>query len=158
MKFDNCIYDHLQLADRFLTMAGHFLRLHKDGYENKPCNLDMGASYYGKISCGTVACHAGWAGVILSDCVDLSYIENACKLSKYFGFHEQDFSLGVPSYYIYFASWAGKHKEIWGNDYGVDMFWLPAAFYGEYPKDINLFDIAKHYIGVAERLMKLEDK
>lgn len=116
MKFENCIYDHLQLADRFLKCAEGLLFAAK---KSKPKNkmlfidLDRGVCYFG--------------------------------FDSFFGM----------------ALWKVKYRNIFGDDEAKFLYLLDDG--GGFIASMLInpdfaIEIAAHYIGVAERLMKLEDK
>ena len=133
----NSKYDNKELARRFREMGDKFIALDKD--------VDMHNARYP--SCGSPACHGGWAGVLL-DCnrkIDNYYYEDgADSLAIFFGF-EDHYDLEV---------WAGEKQEIWGNKDGEYMFSSEDAF-GCKEYDITTKDIGNHYHGVADRLEAL---
>ena len=153
-----------QIAANFISVAEDFeafIKINKldesivDMIEpEKPANLH---------SCGTTACHAGWAGVMYGvelpegDEPDNYYLIAACVLANKLGF-QNDNSL---------ECWALRHPHLWGNDKGQYMFSSDSAFkpeggdidpkyrmYGTNNSFFKLSYIPYWYRQVAERINK----
>lgn len=103
--------------------------------------------------CGTVACHAGWAGVVLN--AGSYYAAGANALAQFLNAH---WSEGEK-----FARWAHNNEQLWGPtaEYGAAggstaslMFSSGGylAFGFTHPRLCTLKDIAKRYRQVAGRV------
>lgn len=102
-------------------------------------------------ACGSVACHAGWAGMCLAvrDNKQSDYFYSAAAyLAK---FLNPDWSEAYD-----FEEWADIHPELWGNSEGVVMFeangYRAFGFYDSNKEKCDLLAIAKHYREVAKRI------
>lgn len=108
---------------------------------------------YGEFNlCGTVACHAGWFGVAstnLNDfCPSRFWVSGAWRLAFHLGFESL----------MALRRWADENPDIWGNSFGTYMFHQMRAFNRSTDARSDLERIAHHWIGVAERLAKLEEE
>ncbi len=142
MKFTYCKYNHLQLAEQFLKIAEKFLPY----VANESNVLNMGECNIIKHTCGTTACHGGYAALVLNVRTNW-YEDGANALAKYLGFHnEADLS-----------EWASEYPKYWGNDYGYSMFSSRNAFGISVHDEIKLEHIVKHYFLVAKNLMEIKE-
>jgi hypothetical protein len=116
MRFENCIYDNLQLADRFLVCSERLLRARRKALiNNKPIFVDL---EYGVF---------------------------------HFGFsHPVQLLRWKVKYDHIFNDGCAKFQYLMDDGRGFILCALINPTYA--------FEIAKHYIGVAERLMNMEDK
>lgn len=140
MKFENCKYNHLDLADRFLQMAAKFMPY----AANEGNRLDMGEPFVKNHYCGTTACHGGYAALIFN--AGEFYEDGAKRLAKFLGF------ACVGS----LESWAHYNGQLWGNQDGGYMFSSRLAFGVDMDSDIDLRDVVTHYLSVAKRLIELK--
>lgn len=146
MQFENCKYDNVQLADRFIKMAEKFLPY----ANNETCTLDMDEMAVIKHPCKTVACHGGYAGLIFN--TGNWYGDGADALAKYLGFRET-YSMSPREN---LESWAYDNSLIWGNEEGDSMFSCVAAFgKPDWNDEATLEDVVIHYLAVAKRLLEL---
>lgn len=101
--------------------------------------------------CGSVHCHAGWYAIAACDLSQpLTFYNGANQMAKDLGFED----------YTELLSWANKHKKVWGNDNGTDMFGKRHAFYEpeKRPNGANtLQDIVDHWTEVYYRLKGREE-
>ena len=105
------------------------------------------------LTCGIIACHAGHYAIekFLTEETErnfqfANYMDGAWMMACDLGFGETRFAL---------MSWAEENREIWGNDYGYEMFTNLYAFVVDaYEGEITLLHIAKHWNGVADRMEK----
>jgi hypothetical protein len=98
--------------------------------------------------CRTPACHAGWFGVALDGGKRVNYNEYAYEMAKFLGFKHR----GA------LEDWADNFPEIWGNDFGSDMFSDNIAF-GKYRDEkLTLKDVSNHWFGVAKRMTVMLEK
>lgn len=131
------------LPSKLREMADGFERLSQD--PNNHLNFAEPEVTHG--SCGTAACHAGWAGVILSPSRDLWYMRAAEKLVG----HLCPWWQG--SHGICFPHWAQKNAHLWGNDEGLHMFDVDGhKAFGVGREECTLQTIADHYRAVATRI------
>lgn len=145
-------YDNVELAARFIFMAGRFLNLFKM-YENPPVEFSEARVCARDDLCGTAACHAGWALVALKPDAKVraykglyGFSQGANELGRYFGFYSRHS----------FALWAHENPDLWGSRSGYYMFGVTGyAAFGRTDQDppMTLADIAAWYLGVAERLL-----
>lgn len=143
MKFENCKYDHFELAEKFLEMAEKFLPY--AAREN--CKLDMMEPYLYKHRCGTTACHAGYAALILLKAQHKTHFKKGANaLAEFLGF----------SSYFSLEDWADDNPAIWGNVNGTGMFACYEAF-NMGASDQSLAGIVKHYMLVAKNLMEIKE-
>ena len=143
MKFENCKYDHFELAEKFLEMAEKFLPY----AANEKYQLGMGMCNVYKNECSTVACHGGYAAIILCAPNEFtSYHAGAHALAKFFGFENR----------AELKAWAHFNPHIWGNRNGDDMFCSGEAF-GVAITTATLKDIVSHYLLVAKNLMEIKE-
>jgi hypothetical protein len=138
----NSKYNNLELAIKFAEVSQKFLSI-----ASSPKNiLDFYRGDMSKTACGTVACHGGWAAVILNS-TDSCYLVGAADLSHYLGFWGK---------YAY-SLWAAENPTIWGNTSGEWMF----TSYGHRAFDFiesdqcTLLDIAQWYYNISRRLLVL---
>jgi hypothetical protein len=116
MRFENCIYDNLQLADRFLVCAERLLRRASKAEAEKSMvflHFEGGAEFFGFYSI-----------------LDL-------------------------------VLWKIKYSHIYKDDEATFTYLLDGGrgfIATAYVVPGFVFEIAKHYIGVAERLMNMEEK
>lgn len=101
--------------------------------------------------CGTVACHAGWAAVIL-------------KVGKHYQFGANALAQFLNAHWLegkQFARWAHENPHLWGRtaeflgESTADLLFQSSghtAFGFEQPGQCTLSDIAKRYREVAERV------
>ena len=148
MKFENCKYDHLDLAEKFLEMAEKFLPYAAD----QRCELDMYKCYVVKDHCGTVACHGGYAAIVLLKAKSgTDYGQGRRALAEFLGFNSDESLIW----------WADNNPSIWGNYSGANMFCDIGAFKPfkrtsvELPE--NLQTIVAHYLRVAKNLMEIKE-
>ena len=107
------------------------------------------------LACGTIACHAGHyaiekflIGEAEVDWKFADYIDGAWMMASDLGFGDSRYEL---------IEWARENPEIWGNEYGYEVFSeLDAFVVDDYEGDFTLLHIAKHWDGVADRLEQLE--
>lgn len=101
----------------------------------------------GEHPCGTVACHAGWAGIFLEVGVPF-YTAGAKALCKHLCPWWDD-EEGDD-----FPAWASAHPRLWGNPSGLSMFGSCGfrAFGFKEGQPCTLRDIANHYHQVANRI------
>lgn len=142
MKFDSCKYDHLQLADQFLKMAEKFMPYAAD----EKNELDMSECNVVEHACGTTACHGGYA-ILALNIKSRFYDSGANALARYLGFPSRE-KLEV---------WARNNPQIWGNDYGDEMFSSGYAFGIDCYEMAFLKHIVSHYLSVAKRLMEIKE-
>lgn len=143
MRFKNCRYDHFELAEKFLEMAEKFLPY----AANEHNVLDMGESFVKEHTCGTAACHGGYAAIILAGGThNTYYVRGAHALACFFGF-------GYPEQ---LEEWADLNPSIWGNTKGLDMFCSASAF-GMHYNHQSLTHVVKHYLLVAKNLMEIKE-
>lgn len=111
--------------------------------------------------CGTSLCHAGWFAVGYNPLNSLSIKSDYSK-----GIKLMDKVLGFPiideksnSFYYDIKSWAINNPAIWGNCHGSWIFNDIRAFgiETENEKNASIKDIVKHWEGVYERLVKVEE-
>ena len=108
-------------------------------------------------ACGAVACHAGHYAIEKSLTREneksfqfANYLDGAWMMAADLGFGDSKLSL---------MNWAYENREIWGNDYGYEMFSSLDAFVfaiDDWEGEVTLLHIAKHWDGVADRLEQLE--
>lgn len=138
------MYSEHPIPDNLRTMADRFEEL-----ADAQKVLDFSEPRVAQ--CGTVACHGGWAAVILVEDVGNScghFLQGAQTLAEFLR----------PGWGWYdLEEWADDNPELWGNEYGVDMFNSDGyrAFGFDEPGECDLYDIAAHYRGVADRIEEL---
>lgn len=138
--------DVLRIADCFELIS------HAAGEDAK---VDMGLGLILDCEehiCGTPACHAGWFGVFWgkmgkNDEYYADFSDYARILAEILGFSRKS----------HLEQWAHENPEVWGNNYGSDMFYASSAF-GLGFKNVTLKDISNHWYGVAKRLHEIQDK
>lgn len=173
------VYKLIKTFERVLPHAGHegALNMREGSVSIDRTNIDRtnidkyvgGAkSHY----CGTVHCHAGWYLLgkkwnlhsqflthynIFKKALGIqrpySYSDGAEEMAKDLGFNERE----------ELEDWAENNPSIWGNEFGINMFFEECAFTGRIfnycetdTPTITLKDIIKHWKGVHDRLEKLE--
>lgn len=133
--------------ERLREMAGRF----EERARNPHNRVDFSRSIAGTepySGCGTVACHAGWAGQVLG--ASNHYLSGARALGRFlcpwWGDVDGDD----------FPRWAYENPELWGNLHGRAMFtgggYTAFGFEDDECGKCNLLDIAAHYRKVAERI------
>jgi hypothetical protein len=89
--------------------------------------------------CGTVHCVGGWYAVATLDTKSnlLSFSDGADEMAKHLGFTDM-YRLG---------DWAHANSDIWGNDFGYNLFGHEAA----YDDAENLTEVITFLEGVRDR-------
>lgn len=132
---------------RLVAMARKFEELH--AANNR---LDFREGFAPKDSkCGSVACHGGWAGHVLSvpPTARRTYYERGADALGAYLFDDPKAS----GYHL--LRWADKNPDLWGNPWGAKMFSSDGyfAFNIKSPAiGCTLLDIADHYREVAARI------
>lgn len=129
------------VPERLRTMAGKF----EVFAENEANRVEFSAANALKNGCGTVACHAGWAGIALG-VRSSAYQIGAKTLSRVLN----PWWVGASD----FPLWAFENPKLWGNTNGGAMFHAIGhfAFGFDKPGQCTLADIANHYREVAVRI------
>lgn len=139
-----------QLAVKFESMAKKFDKVQKQlNKQGLTTTVDMSEPDIEKNHCGTIACHGGWAAVVLGseEALSLHYTEGANLLANYLGFRSR----------IRLKAWARHYPEFWGNEHGGRMFTCETAFGKDYNETVTMDDIVLHYLEVAARLRNYKD-
>lgn len=154
-------YDYMKnkhpIPERLREMAQKY----RDIYNNPEFKaiLDFDKSNCIKTSCGTVACHGGWAGQALEIDVDPGaagyFIRGADKLSKFLfnddSAHEESLE-----------NWARNNPKLWGNSKGLFMFsacgYEAFGFCVSSGHECTLESIADHYYMVANNIDEMLSK
>lgn len=108
-------------------------------------------------TCGTVHCVAGWFCVAIKndDPIIKKRIEgNFCTFSD--GYRAMSEILGFRDVYR-LETWAEDNPDIWGNEYGDNMFYHLFAYNGlqNYTKN-PMTIIIKHWEDVRDRIQEYE--
>ena len=103
--------------------------------------------------CGTPGCHAGLVMLALDKMrikqteyyinKGYDFRDQGDRLARYLFAHKERHKLDLEN-------WAGENPEIWGNDYGDNLFFAAEAF----DKDTYRFPssvIVNHWAGVLDR-------
>lgn len=127
--------------EKLRTMAEKFEAL----AENEANRVEFSADTALKNGCGSVACHAGWAGIALG------------ALSPYYKIGAKALARFLNPWWVFasdFSCWAFENPELWGNDKGAAMFNAVGyiAFGFDKQGQCNLLDIANYYREVAARI------
>lgn len=99
--------------------------------------------------CGTFHCHAGWYAIATCDLSEkFGHTKGAMRLAEDLGFDDH--------YYI--LEWARDNPEIWGNNFGYDMFLYEKAFTSSTRPEgaKTLLDIVNHWREVFDRIESKE--
>lgn len=99
--------------------------------------------------CGTIACHAGVAQLVLEPETDVSqiyYRDGIRIISRFLGFNG----------YVRFNEWANHNSDYWGSDQGAYMFsgYGERAFGKKTDEPVTIFEIADWYDAVAGRVLE----
>lgn len=89
--------------------------------------------------CGTVHCVAGWYAIAVYDTDKklVDFLNGANKMAKALGFNK-----GTQ-----LRAWAKRHPEIWGNQFGTDMFYCSIA----YNNAKTISEVIRYLEGVQSR-------
>lgn len=158
-----------EFAEACFTLAARFEQIVETYGEQ--AILDFDASRVRDTACGTVACHAGWAQVMLEPTKEkelLYYSAGSDLLAQQLGFsnvvdqevyvdHEVHVAQGVHVGLggVRLSEWADLFPSLWGNTHGRKMFiasgWQAFGF-GD-AGECTLLDIAKHWHDVGDRVL-----
>jgi len=141
-----------RFADKARTLGTLFLYIAESEPESE---LNMWETNFEHL-CGTVACHAGWFGIAnnKSATESDSFEDEANEMAKFLGFKDSGtFTRRAP--FKQLEQWAAYNAELWGNDYGEDMFTIYAAF--SPPTNYLLTratikDVGLYWIAVGDRI------
>ena len=98
--------------------------------------------------CGTVHCFGGWYAIALFDGIREFYYydDGADEMAKHLGLKEQDrdgeFSI---------EEWASNNPDIWGNEYGGNVFVHARAFLTDEKRPLGAQSL-KHIIDHLEEV------
>jgi hypothetical protein len=103
--------------------------------------------------CGTPGCFAGLISIVADDIPELKQLYGGGKY--YYSLWE--FALNE---YLEcnFPAWAGRHPEIWDNEYGTFMFFSNDAFSAINGNYLNHKNIIVHLTSAYNRWVELEKK
>lgn len=142
MKFENCKYDHIQLAAQFISMAEKFMPFVRD----ESYRLNMMEPQVRKHHCGTVACHGGYGLLALGCDISRGFRRGADAIAEHLGFGGE---LDLEAFAIF-------NPDIWGNERGTMMFYNGEAFGVHEDEVVTMGHIVAHYLSVAERLLEIK--
>lgn len=136
--------NNIDRADRFIQMAEKFINI----FATEKTRLDFSQCDVVKHTCGTVACHGGYALLALKpgSIRNQDFDAGSIAVGKFLGFE------GCSD----FEDWAQRNPTIWGSENGELMFCCegPMAFGRTLESEpMNLGDIAAWYLDVAKRLL-----
>lgn len=149
----------LELAERFAELADKFLELIKT-HDLDTVEVAFARGYVKAEvpTCGTVACHGGWAALLFAEELPLptkyksslgydiySFFSGAEALANFLGFSDDDA----------LRYWADCNSTIWGNDLGLMMFSAHGhlAFDKADGESTSLLDIVAKYLQVSTNLL-----
>lgn len=145
------------IPERLREMAQKYLDIYNN-LEFKAI-IDFDKSDCIETSCGTVACHGGWAGQALeighSPQSTRYFIYGADRLSKFL-FDDDSVNSGA------LEIWAQNNPKLWGNSRGISMFasigYEAFGFTGSTRHECTLEHIAMHYKIVADNIDEVLSK
>ena len=138
-----------------IELGRRFVELHNEKLLTAG-NLDFGESGNREEDCGTVACHGGWAALILDSTVNpevdpypyQSYELGALAIGRFVGFTGEGSLL----------DWADSNPLEWGNEFGHYMFDSNGySSFGVFDAgQCTVGDIGMHWVAVGCRVLGLE--